>query len=224
MRIAFLTTGIAALAGIAAAQAPGAAKAAPVPDPKQVQLVGDRFKPLKYEEMTPEQKAMITNVVTGERRGAAGPFNVMLRSPEMGDLAQKLGALARFHSELPDKIRELAIMITMRHWTVQYEWQAHRRTAEQAGLNPAISKAIAEGKRPSGMSAEEEVVYNFSNELINTGQVSDEHFNAAVKMYGERKVVNLINIMGYYSLVALMLNTDRYPLPPGQKPELQPLK
>jgi 4-carboxymuconolactone decarboxylase len=74
------------------------------------------------------------------------------------------------------------------------------------------------------MSAEEEVVYNFSNELINTGQVSDEHFNAAVKMYGERKVVNLINIMGYYSLVALMLNTDRYPLPPGQKPELQPLK
>jgi 4-carboxymuconolactone decarboxylase len=206
------------------AQGPPPKGKAPAPDPKTVQLAGDRFRPLKYDEMTPEQKTMITNVVTGPRRGAAGPFNVLLRSPEMGDMAQKWGAELRFNSGLPDKLRELAIMITVRHWNVQYEWQAHRRAAEQAGLSAAISKSVAEGKRPAGMSAEEEVVYNFCHELIETGQVSDANFNAAIKAFGERKVVNMMGLMGYYTTVAFMMNVDRYPLPEGQKPELKPLK
>ena len=97
--------------------------------PNTVKLVGDRFKPLTYREMTPEQKKMFESLISGERRGAGGPFNVLLRSPEMGDLAQKFGASMRFHSTMPPRLNELAIIITARHWTSHYEWYAHRRAA-----------------------------------------------------------------------------------------------
>ena len=197
---------------------------AQAPRPQDVQLVGDRFKPLKWDEMTPAQKTMMEHLVNGERRGAGGPFNVLLRSPEMGDLAQQFGAAMRFHSTLPKKLNEMAIIMTARYWTAQYEWNAHRTAAAQAGLNESIIQAIATGKRPASMDADETVVYNFATELLNTKQVSDAGFKAAVGKFGERGVVDLISVMGYYQLVSMLLNVDRYPLPAGVKPELQALK
>ena len=197
---------------------------AQAPRPQDVQLVGDRFKPLKWDEMTPAQKTMMEHLVSGERRGAGGPFNVLLRSPEMGDLAQQFGASMRFHSTLPKKLNEMAIIMTARYWTAQYEWNAHRTAAAQAGLNESIIQAIATGKRPASMDADETVVYNFATELLNTKQVSDAGFKAAVGKFGERGVVDLISVMGYYQLVSMLLNVDRYPLPAGVKPELQALK
>jgi len=197
---------------------------AQAPRPQDVQLVGDRFKPLKWDEMTPAQKTMMEHLVSGERRGAGGPFNVLLRSPEMGDLAQQFGAAMRFHSTLPKKLNEMAIIMTARYWTAQYEWNAHRTAAAQAGLNESIIQAIATGKRPASMDADETVVYNFGTELLNTKQVSDAGFKAAVGKFGERGVVDLIGVMGYYQLVSMLLNVDRYPLPAGVKPELQALK
>src|SRR5262249_22428202 len=103
------------------------------PNPRDIRLVGDRFKALQWDEMTPAQKTMMEHLVTGERRGAGGPFNVLLRSPEVGDLVQQFGAQMRFHSSLPRKLNEMAIIITARHWTAQYEWNAHRAAAAQAG-------------------------------------------------------------------------------------------
>src|SRR6516162_739254 len=152
---------------------------APAPNPRDVQLVGDRFKPLKYDEMTPEQKKMMEHLVSGERRGAGGPFNVLLRSPEMGDLAQEFGAQMRFHSSLPRKLNEMAIIITARHWTAQYEWNAHRTAAAQAGLKEPIIQAIAAGKRPESLDADETVIYNFATELLRTHEVSDANFQVA---------------------------------------------
>ena len=108
------------------------------PDTSNLGLVGDRFKPLTWDQMNPEQKTMTMNLLTGPRRGLGGPFNVLLRSPEMGDLAQKLGEYARFRPAVPAKLRELAIIVTARHWTAQYEWNAHRRAAAQAGLKEEI--------------------------------------------------------------------------------------
>ena len=207
------------IAGVAISQAPKAK-----PDPKTVKLAGDRFRPLTWDQMTPAQKTMTENVLFGERGSMAGPFNVMLRSPEMGDLAQKFGAYARFHSQISPKLREMAIMIVMRYWTTQYEFQAHHRAALQAGLSPAICDAIAAGKRPSGMSEDEAAVYNFGSELLNTKQVSDATFQQAVKVLGEQSVTDQMMLMGYYQMVAMMLNVDRYPLPEGQKPELAVLK
>src|SRR5215510_5637693 len=151
---------------------------AQAPNPRDVQLVGDRFKALKWDEMTPPQRTMMEHLVSGERRGAGVPFNVLLRSPEVGDLVQQFGAQMRFPSSLPRKLNEMAIIITARHWKAQYEWNAHRTAAAQAGLAEPKIQAIAAGKRPAGMDADETVIYNFATELLNTKQVTDPVFKA----------------------------------------------
>lgn len=210
------------LTAVALAQQAASKSGAP-PNPRDVRLAGDRFKPLTYDEMNLAQKTMIENLLNGERRGTGGPFNVLLRSPEIGDLAQKLGAGVRFHSSLPNKLNELAIIITARYWTAQFEWNAHKRAALAAGVSPAIVDAIATGKRPAQMQPDEEAVYNFGTELLRTKQVSDATFQAAKTAVGERGVVDMISVMGYYQLVSMLLNVDRYPLGEGVQPELKPL-
>jgi 4-carboxymuconolactone decarboxylase len=217
-----VVAGLVGSLAVVMAQNPG--PSAPPPDPNTVKLVGDRFKPLTYSDMSAEQKKMFESLIQGERRGAGGPFNVLLRSPEMGDLAQKFGASMRFHSSIPSKLNELAIIITARHWTSHFEWYAHRRAAANQGLNPAIIEAIAAGKRPTGMAADEEAVYNFCTELLTNKQVSDQTFQAAKDKFGERGVVDLIGVTGYYQLVSMLLNVDRYPLPDGVQAELKPLR
>jgi 4-carboxymuconolactone decarboxylase len=214
--------GATASLAVLAAQNPGPAAARP--DPNSVRMVGDRFTPLTYAEMTAPQKKMFENLISGERRGASGPFNVLLRSPEMGDLAQQFGASMRYHSSIPSKLNELAIIITARHWTSQYEWYAHRRAAQTAGLSQSIIDAVAAGTRPASMAADEQAVYDFVSELLATKQVSDATFKAAKDKFGERGVVDLIGVSGYYQLVSMLLNVDRYPLPEGMKPELKPLR
>ena len=189
-----------------------------------LKLVGDRFKPLKYEQLMPAQKTLADHLMSGERRGMGGPFNVLLRSPEMGDLAQQLGAHLRFHSSLPRKLNEMAIIMTARYWTAHYEWYAHKRLALEAGLSPAIVDAIAAGKRPASMPPEEAAIYSFTDELLNTKHVSDATFQTAIKAFGERGVVDLLGVTGYYQLISAILNVDRYPLPEGVKPELATLR
>jgi 4-carboxymuconolactone decarboxylase len=214
MRLQAVCIAIALSAGLAISQAPAT---------RDLHLRGDRFKPLTYDKLTPEQKTMAENLLSGERGGMNGPFNVTLRSPEMGDQAQKLGAQLRFHTSLPKKLNELAIIMTARFWTAQYEWSAHKRAALAAGLSPTIVDAIAAGKRPASMQPDEEAVYNFGSELFKTRQVSDAAFKAVVDKFGERGAVDLTGVMGYYCFVSMMLDIDRYPLPEGEKPELKPL-
>ena len=220
MRLLLSCAAMLVVVGIAAAQAPSSQR----PDPRSLRLRGDRFKPLAYDQMTPAQKTMIDHLLSGPRGGADGPFNILLRSPEMGDLAQQFGASTRFSTSVPRKLNELAIILVGRHWTSQFEWQAHHRAALQAGLSPAVADAIAEGRRPQGMQKDEEIVYNFFTELLNTKQMSDATFNATKAALGERGVVDLIGVMGWYHTVSMLLNVDRYPLPEGSQPELKPLK
>jgi 4-carboxymuconolactone decarboxylase len=191
--------------------------------PSKLDLRGDRFKPLTTEQLTPEQRTMIEHLVAGERTALTGPFNVLLRSPEMGDLAQKFGAQTRFHSSLPRHLNEFAILITARFWTSQYEWYSHKRDAVKYGLKPALIDAVAAGTRPTGMARDEEIVYNFCTELLNGKQVSDATFKAMVDKFGERGAVDTIGTIGYYNLVSMLLNVDRYPLPDGAKADLKPL-
>jgi 4-carboxymuconolactone decarboxylase len=209
-----------AVIGIAAAQAPATQSR---PDPRTIALRGDRFKPLTYEEMTPAQKTMVEHLFAGPRAGANGPFNVLLRSPEMGDIAQQFGASMRFNPSMPRKLNEMAIIITARYWTSQYEWYAHHRAALDAGLSPAIADAIAAGRRPTGMQKDEEAVYTFCTELLHTKQVSDATFKTTKDAFGEKGVVDLIGVMSWYQMVSMLLNTDRYPLPDGVQPELKPI-
>jgi 4-carboxymuconolactone decarboxylase len=194
---------------------------AQAPNPRDVKLVGDRFRPLTWDEMTPPQRTMIEHLLAGERGGTGGPFNVFLRSPEMGDIAQQLGAQMRFHSSLPRRLNEMAILIVARAWTSQYEWYAHKRLALQAGVKPEVVDAIAAGKRPAAMQPDEQALYTFETELLERHEVGDATFKAALDALGERGVVDLIGVMGYYHLVSMALNVDRYPLPDGARPELQ---
>ena len=106
----------------------------PAPDPRSLVLLGDRFKPLKYDEMTPEQKLMIDHLLAGERGGARGPFNVLLRSPEVGDFAQRFGGSMRFRTALPKDVSETIIIMTGRFWMAQYEWKAHKAAAFKTAL------------------------------------------------------------------------------------------
>ena len=178
----------------------------------------ERFKPLSLEEMTPEQRRMAENVLAGPRKGLRGPFSTFLYSPETGDHAQKLGAQVRFHNSLPEKLKELAILVVARFWTAQYEWYAHHKMALQAGLDPAIAAAIAEGKRPANLAEDEAAVYGFCTELLETREVSDASFAAIKQRFGEKGVVDLICTMGYYCLVSMTLNVNRYPLPADATP------
>jgi 4-carboxymuconolactone decarboxylase len=220
IRLLTLCAAVLAIVGVAAAQGPNTSR----PDPRNVRLRGDRFKGLTYDEMTPAQKAMIEHVMAGPRAGTDGPFNVQLRSPEMGDLGQQFGAATRFATTVPRKLYELAIIITARHWNAEFEWVAHHRGALQAGVSPAVADAIAEGRRPAAMPPDETAVYNFATELLDTTHVSDATFAAAKSLLGERGVVELINVMGWYGTVSMLLNVDRYPLPAGTQAELKPLK
>lgn len=223
MRLHLLCVFLACAIGITNARTV-AAQVRQAPDPRSLVLVGDRFKPLKYDEMTPAQKTMIDHLLAGERRGAGGPFNVLLRSPEVGDLAQQFGGAMRFRASLPKDVSEIIIIMTGRYWMAQYEWNAHKAAALQNGVNPAIVDAIATARRPTGMSPEMEVAYNFIDELLTTHQVSDATFKAAKDKYGEKGIADMIGLSGWYTIVSTALNVDRYPLAQGVQPELKALE
>ena len=185
-----------------------------------------RFEPIPLDNLTPEQRALYDAIRSGPRAklsnsGASkpgplgGPFNVWLRSPGIGDCVQRLGEEIRFRSSLPAKLNEMAILVTGRFWTSQYEWHAHCKLALDAGLDPAIANAIAEGRRPDNMNDDEAVVYDFSQELHEKHGVSDENYKRASQRFGERGVFDLIAVNGFYSLVSMCLNVDRTPLPDG---------
>jgi 4-carboxymuconolactone decarboxylase len=182
-------------------------------------LAGDRFKPLAYEQMDPAQKKMAETMAAG--RGPGGSFNIIVRSPDSGSLFYDMGERVRFHMSVPDKLKELAILLTARYWSAHFEWQAHRRAAAQAGLSEEKIKAIAEGRRPAGMSADEETVYNFVTELYRTKNVSDTTFGALKNLVGERGLVDIVVTAGYYQVVSMGMNVDRRPLGEGQQPELK---
>jgi 4-carboxymuconolactone decarboxylase len=178
-------------------------------------LQGDRFKPLTSEQLTPEQKAMVDDLLSGMRTSLEGPFNVLLRSPEMGNLSQKLGEYLRFRTVVPKRLNEMAILMTAKWWSSQYEWYLHKTHALSAGLNIAVIDAIQSGHRPAQMQPDEAIIYDFCTELRDRRRVSDATFAAALRLLGERGIVDLVATMGYYDLVSMALNVDRYPLPDG---------
>ena len=179
---------------------------------------GPRFSQLELDTMSDAQKIVAQKMIAGPRKGMKGPFNVLLRHPDLCDKVQALGAVIRFHNAIPDPLKEMAIIMTGRHWTASYEFQAHRRMAVDAGLAPAICDAIADGRRPEAMSADEAIIYDFCSELLATGQVSDGPYARAEARWGEKGVVDLTATVGYYCVASLVLNVARHPLPEGAVP------
>ena len=182
---------------------------------RELNLRGGRFAPLTWDTLNPAQKTMVNDLLSGTRTALNGPFNVLLRSPEMGNIAQKLGEYLRFRTAVPKKLNEMAILMTAKAWASQYEWVAHKALALEAGLSPAVADDIQAGKRPSRLQPDEAVVYDFCTELREKHRVSDATYKAAVTLLGERGVVDLVALMGYYDLVSMVLNVDKYPLGSG---------
>jgi 4-carboxymuconolactone decarboxylase len=186
---------------------------------KEFIMRGDRFKALTWDQMTPEQQKMTEIAVS--QRGTGGSFNISVRDTDGGRLFFDMGDRVRFHMSVPDKLKEISILIAARYWGAQYEWLAHRRAAVQAGLSEDKVKAIAEGRRPVGMSPDEEAVYNFITGLFKTRQASDATFAAVKSVAGERGVVDLVVSAGYYQAVSMFMNTDRLAVNANQQPELK---
>ena len=184
-------------------------------------LRGGRFRPLSYAELNPAQKAFADAEIATGRKSFDGPTNIYLRSPEMAKAARPIARYLRFEAPTEHKLKEIVILLTARFWGGQYVWYSHRQFAIEAGLGPAFIDAMAAGKRPDQMTADETAVYDFFSELLATRQVSDATFKAMVDRVGERAVVELVTLMGHYHANTALFAIDRYPLPAGAKSEIE---
>lgn len=185
-------------------------------------MTEERFRPLTREEMTPEQGAMVDAITAGPRGGnLRGPFKALLRSPELGNRVQQVGAYIRFGSSIPAALNEMAILLAGRKWNAQYEFWAHRKLGLEAGMRPEVADAVAQNRRPEGMDEDEAAVWTFCTELLGTTEVSDATFAIAAARFGGKGVIDLICAVGYYSMVSMILNVDRVQLPPGETPPLR---
>ena len=182
----------------------------------------ERFPVLTPEQMTPDQKKVADAIVSGPRKSLGGPFNAWLRSPELGDRLQQVGEHLRFHSSVPPRLNEFAILITARAWDADYEWAAHYPLAIKAGLEPAVAADLAKGLRPRAMSTDEAAVYDFVSELRRTRRVSDPTYAAAHSVLGDQGVIDLVALSGYYDLVSMTLNVAQVQAP-VDGPQLAPL-
>lgn len=183
----------------------------------------NRIPFLEPAEMTEAQRGVHDRIAAGPRgSGRYGPFNAWLQSPEFADRAQELGALLRFGTSIEPRLKELAILCVGRHWTAQYEWYAHKKFALDAGLAPAVVDALEARKRPAFANEDEAVVYDFAQELLTSHDVSDVRYAAAEALLGRHGVVELVGVLGYYTLVSMTLNVFRAPLPDGIAPPLEP--
>lgn len=181
------------------------------------------FETLTLETMSPDQRRVAERILAGPRGSLQGPFQALLRSPGLADPVQQVGEHIRFHSSVPRKLNELAILVTARAWTSQFEWYAHHRMALDAGLDPAIAEAVSEGRRPEGMSADEALVHDFAASLLAGGNASAEMTDAVRDRFGERGLIDLTGAVGFYCLISLVLNVARVPVPAGTEPPLKPL-
>jgi 4-carboxymuconolactone decarboxylase len=181
-----------------------------------------RIKDLSREEMTEEQRRVADEASSGKRGRMPGPLRIWLHSPEMGARAQRLGEFLRYGTCLGPQLSELAILVTGRFWTSHYEWLIHKREALKAGLSPAVIEAIAARKAPTFEDAKAQAVYDFTVALHETHQVPQAVYAAAEQAIGDRGVVELVGLAGYYTLVSMTLNAFEFALPAGETTELKP--
>jgi 4-carboxymuconolactone decarboxylase len=180
-------------------------------------MSAERMPPIADGDLTEEQRQAAEAFKEGRGYAVHGPFAVMLRSPEVMLRATAMGDYLRFRNALPRRVSEMVILVTAREWTQQFEWTYHYRYAMEAGLAPEIADAIGEGRRPPGMAEDEDAAYEFAIELHHRKGVSDATYARALALFGERGVIDLTGIGGYYSFLAMMMNVARTPAPADTK-------
>lgn len=177
----------------------------------EVALAQDRLPPISPDQYSEEQQKAAAEFLAARKVPVFGPFEPLMRSPEVMNKARAMGDYLRYHSAIGNRLSELAILVTAREWSQDYEWSLHEPIAVKAGIKPDIAEAIADGRRPEGMSEDEEIVYEFSTELYRNKRVSDRTYERALKRFGDRGVIDLASIDGYYAMLAMVLNVSRTP-------------
>jgi 4-carboxymuconolactone decarboxylase len=170
-----------------------------------------RYRALKRDELTPEQKPVFDAI--GNPRGGVvpAPFHVLLESPELASLTQALGAFCRYRTGFPPKLSELLVLITAAYWKAEFEFAVHAREAAKAGIPVSIIEALREGSLPDFEDAESKLIYDFATTFFVARDLPDDLFDRAVAQFGRRRVVELTGILGYYSGLAMLLRIFRVP-------------
>ena len=182
-----------------------------------------RLPELDPAKLTPPQKVMYDALMAGPRHSIEGPFNMWLRSPELGNRLQRVGEYLRFDTTIPHNLNEFAILITATEWNCGFEWYAHYPLAIKAGLGEDVAKDLQEGRRPAAMSADETMIYDFATQLHRQHQVSDRAYQAVAARFGEQGVTDLIGLLGYYDIVSMTLNVAEVHPPAGAGKTLPPV-
>ncbi|KXU82773.1 4-carboxymuconolactone decarboxylase [Paraburkholderia monticola] len=166
----------------------------------------ERLPHFEMSTATPEQKAVLDEILSGPRGNLNGPFLGWIHSPELAQHAQRLGAFCRYQTGLSLRLSELAILVTAARWQAQAEWYIHYPIALEAGVSEADAETIRQGRRPDFAEADDALIYDFASELYETKRVSDAIYTRAVERFGHQVVINLVGLLGYYALVAMTLN------------------
>ena len=182
-------------------------------------LAQQRLPTIAPEQYTAEQKKAAEEFLAARKAPVFGPFEPMMHSPAVMNLARSMGDYLRYHSSIGNTLSELVILITAREWSQDYEWHVHYPIALKAGIAKGVADAFGDSRRPGGMSADEEIVYDFTIELLKNKRISDATFDRADQRFGKRGVVDMAGIVGYYSFLAMELNMARYQFS-GEGPRL----
>lgn len=166
----------------------------------------NRLPTFDPSQATPEQRAVLDEILSGPRGNLNGPFLGWIHSPELAQHAQRLGAFCRYQTGLPLRLSELAILVTASRWQAQAEWHIHHPIALQAGVPAALAEAIRTGATPSFDEPDDALIYAFATELYDAKRVSDATYARAVERFGVPVTINLVSLLGYYALVAMTLN------------------
>ncbi len=181
-----------------------------------------RAPPLDAAHLTDEQRVVYEAISAGPRGSVRGPLAVWLQSPQLAERAQELGAFGRYGSSLPPRLSELAICTMAGYWRAGYEWFAHADIARRAGVADSILEALRTGTVPQFVAADEQVVYQFAHELLTTRRVSQPTWDEAQALLGMRTVVDLVGVLGYYSLISMTINAFEIPVPAGNEQTFGP--
>jgi 4-carboxymuconolactone decarboxylase len=179
-----------------------------------------RLPVLDEDKLTSEQRALLDSIRSGPRGASVpirGPFAVFLHAPAYGQLAQTLGGYLRYQTGVAPRLSEFAILCTARLWRAQYEWFAHEPQAERAGVKPATIRDLHAGRVPKSAPKDERAIYDFIHELYKTRRVSDKTYKRVQAVLGDAATVELVGILGYYVMVAMILNVYRM-MPPEDLP------
>src|SRR5436190_17304917 len=173
-------------------------------------LAQQRLPTIPPEQSSAEQKRAAEEFLAARKVPVFGPFEPMMHSPEVMNMARAMGDYLRYHSAIGNTLSELVVLVTAREWSQDYEWYVHYPIALKAGIAKEIADALADGRRPTGMSTDEEIVYDFTTELQKNKRVSDPTFGRAEQWFGKKGVVDMAAISGYYTFLAMQLNMARY--------------